>query len=314
MLKSFSKYKKALLVGIGGGADVIGTIPTKLHLESFGIKCVLGGIPWERYSIDPFPGPRPFDQIVNVANINDSLCWATEKTKTQDGLFFSESKASKVLKEKILLVNIFNSSTKIAKDLKEFCKKNKIDLIVGIDVGGDVIAKGDEPGLSSPLADSIMLSALKKVETSVDTKIAVLGYGSDGELLPSELNSSLSIISKKKGLIGMIGINTDSQKIMKKLIAKIETDASRIPTLAFSGTYGPSKIRRGRIEIDVHPFSQITVYLKTKVIFKDISLSARLVHKSINIWESNKILLKNGFKTELDFEIKKHLTSLKDIK
>ncbi|MDG2006699.1 MAG: DUF1152 domain-containing protein, partial [Thermodesulfobacteriota bacteirum] len=93
MLKSFLKYKKALLVGIGGGADVIGTIPTKLHLESFGIKCVLGGIPWERYSIDPFPGPRPFDQIVNVANINDSLCWATEKTKTQDGLFFSESKA-----------------------------------------------------------------------------------------------------------------------------------------------------------------------------------------------------------------------------
>lgn len=314
MLKSFLKYKKALLVGIGGGADVIGTIPTKLHLESFGIKCVLGGIPWERYSIDPFPGPRPFDQIVNVANINDSLCWATEKTKTQDGLFFSESKASKVLKEKILLVNIFNSSTKIAKDLKEFCKKNKIDLIVGIDVGGDVIAKGDEPGLSSPLADSIMLSALKKVETSVDTKIAVLGYGSDGELLPSELNSSLSIISKKKGLIGMIGINADSQKIMKKLIAKIETDASRIPTLAFSGTYGPSKIRRGRIEIDVHPFSQITVYLKTKIIFKDISLSARLVHKSLNIWESNKILLKNGFKTELDFEIKKHLTSLKDIK
>jgi hypothetical protein len=314
MLKSFSKYKKALLVGIGGGADVIGAIPTKLHLESFGIKCVLGGIPWERYSIDPFPGPRPFDQIVNVVNINDSLCWATEKTKTQDGLFFSESKASKVLKEKILLVNIFNSSTKIAKDLKEFCKKNKIDLIVGIDVGGDVIAKGDEPGLSSPLADSIMLSALKKVETSVDTKIAVLGYGSDGELLPYELNSSLSIISKKKGLIGMIGINTDSQKIMKKLITKIETDASRIPTLAFSGTYGPCKIRRGRIEIDVHPFSQITVYLKTKVIFKDISLSARLVHKSLNIWESNKILLKNGFKTELDFEIKKHLTSLKDIK
>ena len=314
MLKSFSKYKKALLVGIGGGADVIGAIPTKLHLESFGIKCVLGGIPWERYSIDPFPGPRPFDQIVNVVNINDSLCWATEKTKTQDGLFFSESKASKVLKEKILLVNIFNSSTKIAKDLKEFCKKNKIDLIVGIDVGGDVIAKGDEPGLSSPLADSIMLSALKKVETSVDTKIAVLGYGSDGELLPYELNSSLSIISKKKGLIGMLGINADSQRIMKKLIAKIETDASRIPTLAFSGTYGPSKIRRGRIEIDVHPFSQITVYLKTKVIFKDISLSARLVHKSLNIWESNKILLKNGFKTELDFEIKKHLTSLKDIK
>ena len=40
MLKSFSNYKKALLIGIGGGADIIGTIPTKLFLESYGIKCI----------------------------------------------------------------------------------------------------------------------------------------------------------------------------------------------------------------------------------------------------------------------------------
>ena len=104
MLKSFSNYKKALLIGIGGGADIIGTIPTKLFLESYGIKCILGGLPWERYSIDPFPGPRPFSQIINIDIINDSLCWAKPNTKTLDGLFFSESKASKVLKEKILLI------------------------------------------------------------------------------------------------------------------------------------------------------------------------------------------------------------------
>ena len=118
MLKSFSNYKKALLIGIGGGADIIGTIPTKLFLESYGIKCILGGLPWERYSIDPFPGPRPFSQIINNDIINDSLCWAKQDTKTLDGLFFSESKASKVLKEKILLVNIFNSRGKLIKKVK----------------------------------------------------------------------------------------------------------------------------------------------------------------------------------------------------
>ena len=65
MEKSFSKIKKALLIGIGGGADIVGTIPTKILLESYGIKSILGGIPWERYSIDPYPGPRPFSQIIN---------------------------------------------------------------------------------------------------------------------------------------------------------------------------------------------------------------------------------------------------------
>lgn len=314
MLKCFSNYKKALLIGIGGGADVIGTIPTKLFLESHGIKCVLGGLPWERYSIDPFPGPRPFSQIVNSEKINDSLCWAVHKTKTQDGLFFSESKASKILNEKVLLVNIFNSSDKISKDLNSFCKKNKIDLIVGVDVGGDVIATGSETGLSSPLADSIMLSALKKLESKFETKIAVLGYGSDGELKQSELDSSLSLISRNKGLIGMIGITNESSRLMRKLVSKIETDASRIPLSAFDGVYGPSKIRNGRISINIHPFSQVTFFLKTAIVFKHISLSARLIHKSSDIWESNGILLDNGFKTELDFEIRKHLASLEDIK
>lgn len=313
MLKCFSNYKKALLIGIGGGADIIGTIPTKVFFESYGIKCVLGGIPWERYSIDPFPGPRPFSQIINKKLINDSLCWATPATKTIDGLFFSESKASKILKDKILLVNIFNSSSQIADDLISFSKKNKIDLIVGVDVGGDVIAQGSEPGLSSPLADSIMLSALKKIEKKIQTKIAVLGYGSDGELTPAELNDSLSLISNKKGLIGMTGITSIGQKLMKKLILKIETDASRIPSLSFDGVYGATKIRRGRIEIDTHPFSQITTYVKTSVVFKHISLSSRLIKNSSDIWESNSILLKNGFKTELDFEIKKHLISLENI-
>jgi hypothetical protein len=314
MLKSFSLYKKALVIGIGGGADIIGTIPTKLHLESYGIKCILGGLPWERYSIDPFPGPRPFDQILNKIEINDSLCFSTGKTATDDGLFFSESKVSKILKEKIVLINIFNSSTKIAKDIIEFCEINKIDLVVGLDVGGDVIAQGHEKGLSSPLADSIMLSALKKIDKRIPTKIGVLGYGSDGELKQEELNSSLSIISKNKGLLGMLGITIPASKLMKKLVSKVETDASRVPLLAFDGAYGLSPIRRGRIKVEVHPLSQATIFLKTSVVFSKISLSARLINNSSSIWESNGILLKQGFKTELDFEIKKHLTSLESIK
>ena len=38
MEKSFSKFNKALLIGIGGGADIVGTIPTKIFLESYGVQ------------------------------------------------------------------------------------------------------------------------------------------------------------------------------------------------------------------------------------------------------------------------------------
>ncbi len=72
MEKSFSKFNKALLIGIGGGADIVGTIPTKILLESYGVQTILAGLPWERYSIDPYPGPRPFSEIVNKTTINKS--------------------------------------------------------------------------------------------------------------------------------------------------------------------------------------------------------------------------------------------------
>ena len=306
MEKSFSKFNKALLIGIGGGADIVGTIPTKVFLESYEIKTILAGLPWERYSIDPYPGPRPFSEIINKTQINKSLCWATRKTKTKDGLYFSESKVSNVLNKRILLVNIFNSPKQISSDLLDFCVKEKIDLVVGIDVGGDVLAIGKEPGLASPLADSMMLSTINFLSKDIQTLIGVLGYGSDGELSHKEIDKSLSILGKNKGIVGSQGINQESYSIMKKVIKKVETDASRIPIISFEGIQGQQKIRKGRIKIEVHPLCQITFYIETKKLYKDISISARLISKSKDIFDANNILIENGFRTELDYEIKKH--------
>ena len=312
MLKSFSKYKKALVIGIGGGADIVGTIPTKFFLESNGINCQLAGLPWERYSIDPFPGPRPFDQIINKVKINDSLCFAKKNTKTKDGLSFSESKLSGILKQRVVLINIFNSPNNIADDLYNYSIENKIDLIVGVDVGGDILAQGHEKGLASPLADSLMLTVLNKLNKKIETKIGVLGYGSDGELEQNELNESLGILGKNKGMIGSFGLNNDSYLLMKKIIKIVETDASRVPVLSFEGISGLYKIRRGRVEINIHPMSQITFYINTDILYRKISKSARLIRNATDIWDANRILLANKYKTELDFEIKKHLTSLDD--
>ena len=312
MLKSFSKYKKALVIGIGGGADIVGTIPTKFFLESNGINCQLAGLPWERYSIDPFPGPRPFDQIINKVKINDSLCFAKKDTKTKDGLSFSESKVSGILKQRVVLINIFNSPNNIADDLYNYSIENKIDLIVGGDVGGDILAQGHEKGLASPLADSLMLTVLNKLNKKIETKIGVLGYGSDGELEQNELNESLGILGKNKGMIGSFGLNNDSYLLMKKIIKIVETDASRVPVLSFEGISGLYKIRRGRVEINIHPMSQITFYINTGVLYRKISKSARLIRNATDIWDANRILLANKYRTELDFEIKKHLTSLDD--
>ena len=60
------------------------------------------------------------------------------------------------------------------------------DLIVFLDVGGDALAHGDEPGLGSPLCDAVMLAAADLLaEREVPVLGALFGTGCDGELTPS---------------------------------------------------------------------------------------------------------------------------------
>jgi hypothetical protein len=307
MSKFLKKIKKALIIGIGGGADIVGTIPMKSYLEDHGIECFLGGLPWERYSIDPYPGPRRFNEIQKKRNFNQSICFINHKTITKDGLQFSESKVANFVKNKIIFINIFNSIRNIAADLIEFINYKKIDYVVGVDVGGDVLAVGDEKGLASPLADSIMLNVLKIIEMKCLTHLGVLGYGSDGELKISEINKCMAIASSKKGLVGSVGLSIDAYETMKEIVKKVETDASRIPLLSFEGSYGKHPIRRGRIQVEVHPMSQITFLFSPTVVFKNLSKSAQLISKSKSFYQANEILLKNSISSEFNYEVKKHM-------
>ena len=185
-----------------------------------------------------------------------------------------------------------------------------------MDVGGDVLARGDEKGLASPLADSIMLNVLYKISNKIKTSIGILGFGSDGELNQKEILKSLELISKKKGLISSLGIDSESYQLMKKMILSIETDASRIPLLAYEGKYGLTPIRRGRIKVDVHPMCQITFIVDTKILFKFVSKVSRTISKAANIFDASELLIKNNYPSEFNYEIKKHkeAISLKNIK
>ncbi len=55
--------ERALVLGIGGGGDVVGALAVARLCESLGTPFVLGGVAWERTPVDPHPGPRPLAEI-----------------------------------------------------------------------------------------------------------------------------------------------------------------------------------------------------------------------------------------------------------
>ncbi|MCL4246387.1 MAG: DUF1152 domain-containing protein, partial [Candidatus Dadabacteria bacterium] len=144
--------KKAILLGVGGGGDIVGTIPTADFLGLFGVECVLGGLSWERSVIDPMPGPRTFEETVNARKLNDVVWWAGKDTATSTGVGFAEAGVAEVTGRETLLIDIHGGPETVAKGILDAARELGADLVVGIDVGGDILSRGNEPGLMSPLA------------------------------------------------------------------------------------------------------------------------------------------------------------------
>ena len=77
----------------------------------------------------------------------------------ESGVLFAESRMAELLGEETVLVDATLGPAAIADGLAAAAAELAADLIVFVDVGGDALAHGDEPGLASPLCDAIMLAA-----------------------------------------------------------------------------------------------------------------------------------------------------------
>lgn len=306
MNKSFEEIlktsQKAMLIGIGGGGDIVGTLPTAGLLELFDIEYVLAGLPWERSVIDPVPGPRKFHEIVNSEKINEGVWTCHKDTKTNTGVLFAESGISGIFDTQTLLIDATAGAEKISGYIVDAANKLGIDLIIGIDVGGDAIALGTEKGILSPLADSTMIAALYNIRNEINTFLGMFGFGSDGELTLLELEASLSLLAQNNGILGSWGITQKTLELMKKVIETVPTEASRSPVMYAEGKFETTKIRSGTVKVELNYSSTSTIYIDVAVMFEKVSMLARAVSESGDLMDSRKILNEMGIKTEFDIE------------
>src|SRR5690349_12427925 len=182
---------------MGGGGDVVGALGVTDLLESLDTDWVLGGVAWERSPIDPRPGPRSLEEIQGGRPCGSAAVLTEGGTISQDGVEFSESRMAAHLGTPVLLLDITGGPTAVADGLAEAATELGCDAVILLDVGGDVLAHGDEPGLASPLCDAVVLSAgmilaraAKRLPTarwSGELLAAVYGPGCDGELTPDEV-------------------------------------------------------------------------------------------------------------------------------
>ena len=72
---------RALVVGVGGGGDVVGALGAARFLELWNLTCIVGGLSWERYVYDPTPGPRSLDEVEHLRRVHPRVGLANAKTR-----------------------------------------------------------------------------------------------------------------------------------------------------------------------------------------------------------------------------------------
>jgi len=228
---------------------------------------------------------------------------ANPKSQTKTGVFFAESKMAEIQGKEILLVDINGGVNGVVEGLEVAIKEFKTNLLVGLDVGGDSLAQGDEPGLRSPLADSVMLAAYAELEKRGHRILwGVFGYGSDGELTVDEIETALSKLAKAGAWLGTTSLTPKIAAELTEVIKTVLTEASAIPVQCFQGAWGETKIRTDQRSVKLTPLTALIFFMSATKLFQTLSRPAQAVSKSSSLEEANNALHALGIKTELDLE------------
>lgn len=178
-----------LIVAAGGGGDAVAAAMLDAALYGDDSPALILTYAWDRLLIDPVPGPRGPANFTGLQALTPHVHAITSKTDPIAPAGSTLPRLARELPQTFALLDPSNGAQGIARQLEELIQHLAPESIDLLDVGGDILAQGDEPTLRSPLADALTLAASCQVDFPV--RLLVAGPGLDGELPAAELRGRL---------------------------------------------------------------------------------------------------------------------------
>ncbi|MDX6697643.1 MAG: hypothetical protein QOE65_1040 [Solirubrobacteraceae bacterium] len=282
---------------------MVGALATAHLAQALGTRAVLGGMTWERRVVDPLPGPRRLDEIEHARPLAAHVALAGPDTTGPGGFAFAESRMAGVLGEPTVLVDPNGGPAALASDIAAALEPLDCDAVALVDVGGDALAHGDEPGLASPLCDAILVAAGAALQDAgVPCVLGIVGAGCDGELTPGEVLERIAEVAAGGGSLGAWGITPEAAERMEAAVAAVPTEASAAALRCARGERGPLEIRGGRRTVQLTPAGALTFYLDPAIAAGTAARLAAAVRGAAGLEDAHGRLAALGVRTELDLE------------
>ncbi len=291
-----------LYVAAGGGGDALAA--ALLHHAHGGV----GGVPtiatlsWDRLIVDPLPGPRSVGDFVALGTLNTLINVVVPSTRPVPpaGSTLPALAAALVgpLAANLVLLDPQNGVPGLRQQLLNQIRAIGADHVTLVDVGGDILALGSEPGLRSPLGDALILAASHSLP--VPTTIWVAGPGVDGELSELQVRANLrdlgaELVSLPRG---------DLFDFALPILRWHPSEATALLVAASRGITGRVDIRAGGMTVDLNQGSGDVFDIQHERLFANAPL-ARAVLNAPSLTAADVSVAAICHRSEIGFETMK---------
>ncbi|WP_409470750.1 DUF1152 domain-containing protein [Streptomyces sp. HC307] len=182
-----------LIVAAGGGGDAVAAamLDAALYGDDDG-RAVILTYAWDRLLIDPVPGPRGPENFTGLEPITPAVWKVPAQARPIAPAGSTLPRLAAELPHTFALIDPRHGAEGVTRQLEELVSHLEPESIDLLDVGGDVLAQGDEPTLKSPLADALTLAACGQVNAPI--RLLIAGPGLDGELPLDDMRGMLGPI------------------------------------------------------------------------------------------------------------------------
>ncbi len=222
------KTKSAMVMGIGGGGDIIQGIPIANLMRKLGVEDILlGGVSCQWWTPDGNPladewgsavmGPTlyPVSDLEEAELVAPHLAFVNERSNYGGRRPCEARLAELVPADEVFVAGLTGGVIGLARSLNHVIAERSIDLFVGVDIGSDSFHDGKEASpAKTSLVDFISLGAITRLECP--TVYGVSGYGCDGEMQLEELDDRVSRVMRAGGYLGAHGLTQQDVLDMEK--------------------------------------------------------------------------------------------------
>ena len=178
-----------VIVAAGGGGDAVAAVMVGAALYGAGEPAVILTYAWDRLLVDPVPGPRGPGDFTGLRPLTPHVLAVPAAAEPVAPAGSTLPRLAAELPHTFALIDPHHGARGIARQVGELVDQLAPESVDLLDVGGDILARGDEPTLKSPLGDALTLAACCRVDAPV--RLLVAGPGLDGEIPADVLRDRL---------------------------------------------------------------------------------------------------------------------------